>query len=85
MQKINIKKKFQQDRRKLTEMEQMNTESEDEPLKFDPILRVKFKKKKRIKVKVEHFSSDKVGGHSRGLSSPRVSARYFHQNINFTQ
>ena len=46
MQKINIKKKFQQDRRKLTEMEQMNTESEDEPLKFDPILRVKFKKKK---------------------------------------
>ena len=45
MQKINIKKKFQQDRRKLTEMEQMNTESEDEQLKFDPILRVKFKKK----------------------------------------
>ena len=45
MQKINIKKKFQQDRRKLTEMEQMYTESEDEPLKFDPILRVKFKKK----------------------------------------
>ena len=28
-------------------MEQMNRESEDEPLKFDPILRVKFKKKKK--------------------------------------
>ena len=48
MQKINIKKKFQQDRRKLTEMEQMNRESEDEPLKFDPILRVKFKKKRTV-------------------------------------